>query len=85
MKETELMKSKRESEKNDPDEVNLERLLTTDDVAALMRVSDRHIRNLSRDGLFPAPIQLGRSVRYCPTAVWQFMNASRRPDDRGIA
>ena len=41
-----------------------EELLTTRDVARYLRVSERHVSNLSKRGEFALPIRLGRSVRY---------------------
>jgi predicted DNA-binding transcriptional regulator AlpA len=44
-------------------------LWTTREVAEFLRVSERHVSNLSKRGEFVSPIRLGRSVRYQPWMV----------------
>lgn len=39
-------------------------LLTTEDVAARLQVSKRHIHNLVTDGDFPPPMKVGRLNRW---------------------
>ena len=39
-------------------------LLTLKDVARALSVSPRHVSNLHKNGGIPAPVRLGRSVRW---------------------
>lgn len=48
--------------------------LTTKEVAALLKVSERHVQNLVRIGTLPKPILLGRNVRFRPKDIRRFIN-----------
>ena len=50
--------------KDRENEERIEELLTTKEVAALLKVSPRHVQNLVKDGTLPKPMLLGRSVRF---------------------
>lgn len=58
----------------------IEPLLTLPEVAKLLKVSERHISKLSSEGLFPRKVMLGRSVRYRPEDIRQFMKGDWYPD-----
>ena len=51
----------------------LEPLLTTQDVADLMQVSERHIQNLVTRGQIPQPVRLGKSVRFRRAEIRRFL------------
>jgi excisionase family DNA binding protein len=51
-------------------------LLTTIDVANLMRVSERHVQELYLSGKLKKVAGLGRSVRFRPADVVRFINAN---------
>jgi excisionase family DNA binding protein len=46
----------------------LRRLLTEEQLAGILRVTDRHIRNLRSRNLIPF-VRLGRTIRYDPDHV----------------
>jgi excisionase family DNA binding protein len=48
-------------------------LLTTADVATVMRVSERHVQELYLSGKLRKVAGLGRSVRFRPTDVLAFL------------
>lgn len=62
-----------------------EQMLTTEEVAKMMKVTSRHIYQQSKDGDFPKPILLGRSVRYSPSDVAAYQRGRWRPDGLGFA
>jgi len=49
--------------------LSAQRLLTTDEVAALLRVSPRHVSRLSAVGAMPQPLHLGTAVRWDRVAI----------------
>lgn len=49
-------------------------LLTANEVATILQISERHLRRLSQDGSMINPIRLGRSVRYCPNRLKEWIN-----------
>jgi hypothetical protein len=51
-------------------------LLTTKDVAALARCSERHVMNQVGEGLLRRAPNLGRSVRFHPCDVLEFLGIS---------
>lgn len=55
-------------------EEELEPLLTTQEVADLMRISDRHVQNLVTRGQLPSPVRLGRSTRFRRAEIRRFLN-----------
>lgn len=63
----------------------IEPLLTTREVAELMKVSERHIQNQVKAGQLPAPIRLGKSVRFRPEDIRGFMNGDFDPGQRDQA
>ena len=52
----------------------LERLLTSKEVSEWAKISERHIQNLIKKGEFPAPIRLGRSIRFKMSDVRTVLN-----------
>lgn len=51
-------------------------LLTTDEVAAILRVSPGTVRNMRRDGRIPEPIELaGNHVRWNARIIEQWIEA----------
>ena len=67
---------------NQDKENDLEALLTTKEVAALLKVSPRHVQNLVKDGTLPKPILLGRSVRFRARDIRRFLNG--KADEGGL-
>ncbi|MCB0325142.1 MAG: helix-turn-helix domain-containing protein [Bdellovibrionales bacterium] len=72
---------------------NEQLVLTAEEVAELLCISRAHVFRLQREGKLPAPVRLGRSVRWprneleawlragAPTQQeWQTMQASNRPE-----
>lgn len=57
-------------------------LLTAGDLARRLRVSIRQIRKLHSDALMPAPLRLGRSVRWraAELAAWLSAGAPSRTE-----
>jgi excisionase family DNA binding protein len=47
------------------------------DVARRLRVSEQHVRNLVARGEFPAPVRLGRVLRFERAAVEQWLREQR--------
>lgn len=45
-------------------ETNAQILLTNRDVARLLQCSERHVRDLAREGYLPPPIKFGRLARW---------------------
>ena len=63
--------------KNDhPDEGarKIRKLMTSEEVSDILNVSTRHLSNLTRDGQFPEPLRLGRSVRFRPKDIDQWID-----------
>ena len=60
--------------KDRENEERIEELLTTREVADLLKVSERHVQNLVKHGTLPKPIVLGRSVRFRPRDIRRFLN-----------
>lgn len=59
-------------------------LLTTDDVAKLLKLTDRQVRRMRADGSGPPFIRLGeRTYRYSPTVVadWTVEQSQTRLDE----
>ena len=50
-----------------------EPMLTTREVAKWLRVTERHVQNLVKDGVLPPPLRLGRAVRFCPDSIRKFI------------
>jgi len=50
----------------------IEPLLTVDDTAALLQVSQRHVRRLIASGELPV-VRIGKAVRLLPQAVRRFI------------
>ena len=69
------------SENQDKDN-DLEALLTTKEVAALLKVSERHVQNMVREGTLPKPLKLGRSVRFRTRDIRRFLNG--KADEGGL-
>ena len=71
------------------DDVNL---LTAGDLARRLRVSLRQVRKLHSEALVPAPVRLGRSVRWRGSEVGKWIEAGcparkeweKRPESVGI-
>lgn len=57
-----------------------ERLLTTGETADILGITDRTVRTLVRTGSLPA-VRFGRSVRFDPADVRNFIDAAK--DNRG--
>lgn len=57
----------------------------TKDIAALLRCSEKHVRDLVKRGEFIAPLKLGALVRWDRAAVlrWLDENTGRRVDRAG--
>ena len=62
--------------KDQKSEERIEELLTRKEVAALCKVSERHIQNLVRRGEFPKPINLGTRVLFRPENIRRFLNGN---------
>ena len=56
------MNDKKKDRHDDGEE--LEPLLTSEEVAEILKVSTRHVTKSSAKNSFPSPIRLGRSVRF---------------------
>ena len=69
------------SENQDKDN-DLEALLTTKEVAALLKVSERHVQNLVKDGTLPKPMLLGRCVPFRTPDIRRFLNG--KADEGGL-
>jgi excisionase family DNA binding protein len=50
-------------------------LITAQDVARLLKCSDRHVTNLRRDGRMPPPVKLGTSVRWPRRTIEEWISA----------
>jgi excisionase family DNA binding protein len=50
-------------------------MLDTQDVAKLMKCSDRHITNLRHEGRIPPPVKLGTLVRWPRHTIVDWINA----------
>ncbi|MCH8854101.1 MAG: helix-turn-helix domain-containing protein [Planctomycetes bacterium] len=57
------------------DEHDDSRLLTAGDLAKRLRVSLRQVRKLHSEALVPAPVRLGRSVRWRGSEVGKWIEA----------
>ncbi len=53
---------------------NLEPLLTSKEVADLMKVSEKHIQNLVKRGQLPQPVRLGKAIRFRRAEIRRFLN-----------
>lgn len=56
----------------------LPEVATKDELAAFLKVSRRHVTNLTRNGIVPS-IKLGRSVRYSRASVMIALAAIGQP------
>jgi len=52
-------------------------LLTVEDVAALLQVNTRTVRNLQESSGFPAPLRIGRLVRWRMVDVKKWLDKTR--------
>ena len=52
----------------------LNSLLTTQEVADLLKVTTRHVQNLVNQGLISGPVRLGRSVRFRQRDIRRVLN-----------
>ncbi len=52
------------------------RLLTAGDLAKRLRVSLRQVRKLHSEALLPAPVKLGRSVRWRLSEIGEWIQAN---------
>jgi excisionase family DNA binding protein len=50
-------------------------MMTIDDVAHAMKVSDRHVTNLRKEGRMPLPVKLGTSVRWPRRVIEAWIDA----------
>lgn len=53
---------------------DVDSMLTTEEVAGLLKVSPRHVQNLVRNGMLPKPVNLGRSVRFRTGDIRRILN-----------
>ena len=53
---------------------DLEPMLTTQDVADLFKVSERHVRNLIKRKQLPMPLKFGRNVRFRRSDISRILN-----------
>ena len=53
---------------------NLEPMLTTKEVAAIFKCSERHIQNVVKRGELPQPIKIGRAVRFLMKDIRRGLN-----------
>lgn len=60
--------------KDRENEERIEAWLTTRDVADLLKISERHVQNLVKNGTLPKPMLLGRRVRFRPRDIRRFLN-----------
>jgi excisionase family DNA binding protein len=56
------------------DVFDLEPMLTTQDVADLFKVSERHVRNLIKSKQLPKPLKFGRSARFRRLDISRILN-----------
>lgn len=56
------------------DVFDLEPMLTTQDVADLFKVSERHVRNLIKSKQLPKPLKFGRNVRFRRSEISRIVN-----------
>lgn len=68
--------------KDRENEERIEAWLTTKEVAALLKVSPRHVQNLVKNGTLPKPMLLGRSVRFRTPDIRRFLNG--KADEGGL-
>jgi excisionase family DNA binding protein len=54
------------------------RLVDFEAAAALLSISRRHLEDLAREGRLPAPVRLGRAVRFSVDALRRFVEAEAR-------
>ena len=52
-----------------------EKLLSVQNVSEMLGVSPRHIRRLNDAGRMPAPVRLGKSVRWPESALTEWVKA----------
>lgn len=55
---------------------NLEPTLTTKEVAALLKCSERHVQNAVKRGELPTPIRVGRTVRFPRNDIRNILNGN---------
>ena len=67
--------------KNQDTQNELHALLTTQEVADLLKVSPRHVQNLVRNGSISEPVWLGRSVRFRQREIRRILNGD---SDEGL-
>ena len=63
-------------------------LLTADDVAGQLACSPRHVRRMSERGVMPAPVKVGRLVRWPRAAIAQWIASGcpvQRPPRSGAS
>ena len=53
---------------------DLEPMLTTQDVADLFKVSERHVRNLIKSKQLPEPLKFGRNARFRRSDISKILN-----------
>lgn len=56
------------------DVYDLEPMLTTQDVAELLKVSERHVRNLIKSKQLPKPLKFGRNARFRRSDISRILN-----------
>ncbi|MCX7385995.1 MAG: helix-turn-helix domain-containing protein [Planctomycetales bacterium] len=53
---------------------DLDAMLTTQDVADLLKVSERHVRNLIKSRQLPQPLKFGRNARFRRSDISRILN-----------
>jgi len=66
-------------------QVNGSRVLSESEVALLLRITKRGLRNWRRRGFGPAHIHIGQFVRYTPQAVEKFIEGLPRGGGKRIS
>ena len=54
---------------------HLRLLLSVHELSAVLRVSGRHVANLRARGMLPAPVRLGRSIRWLLAEIEAWIDA----------
>lgn len=57
--------------------MSLPRFLTTRELAEMLRVSERSIVTMREKGTGPAPIRIGRNIRYSPLSVQRWLDTQQ--------
>lgn len=57
--------------------MSLPTFLTTDQLADMLAVSSRTIIKMREQGTGPAPIRIGRNIRYSPASVQRWLDAQQ--------